>query len=153
MKPIFNEPHGEQTERRFLESARKRTTQTPKWFVDIRYAGPKFDVKGVDMLASIQRPDDPKPMTVPVQIKSSTGGKHSYYQSHPDAKEVKVPVLVVEDTKTADQIRAELYIALEPFLHVRRDHFKSYLSGLGKQSLSARGRKIKAHIKRTRKKP
>jgi|CXWL01.1.fsa_nt_gi hypothetical protein len=111
-----------------------------------------FDAKGVDICASIKRTDDRKVMTVPVQIKSSDGGRRSYYQSHPDAKEVRVPVLVVDDTMTADQIRTELYRALKPFLSVPRDHFKSYLSGLGKRGLSARGNQIKAHIKKTRQK-
>ncbi len=152
MKPIFHEPRGEEAERRFLEYAQKRTSKTPSWFNGVRRSSIKFDVKGVDICASIKRPDDEKPMTVPIQIKSSEGGKRAYYQSHPDARAVRVPVLVITDTMTSEEIRKKLYRTLKPFLTCPRDHFKHYLEGLGKSRLSKRGQAIKAHIKKTRQK-
>ncbi|HYD93640.1 MAG TPA: hypothetical protein VEB18_04295 [Candidatus Paceibacterota bacterium] len=148
--PIFASKQGEETERRFFDAARVRTRRTPSWFLGVRRASPQFDTVGLDALASIQRPDDPKPMSVPIQVKSSKGGKRHYYREHADAKRVKVPVLVVTKTMSPDDIRKQLYAALKPFMKVRRKHFTDYFKSLARRRLGKRGLLIKKHIKKQR---
>lgn len=146
MGPIYDDDRGYKTEERFLQAVKERNSDTPSWFRGVRRAGPKFDIKGIDFSAKIKRHDDEKYMSVPVQIKSSKSGRNSYYEKHPEAKAVGVIVLVVHDGMKAGEIRQRLYGALEPFLHVPRDHFKAFFDGAHESKMSRRGRALRKHI-------
>jgi hypothetical protein len=139
---LFGTDRGDRSEERFLSAARKRTSATPKWFRGVRRGSVKFDVNGVDMIAKIKRRDDWKVMSVPIQVKSSSGGKRRFYAERPEAKRLGIPVIVVTDDATPDSLRAELYEALRPFLSAQRDHFKRYFTGIGRGKLSSSGKRI-----------
>lgn len=152
MRIFTGTPKGDEAEERFLRIAKTRTRATPSWYVDTKRASPMFDMKGLDMIARIRRDDDKKPMSVPIQVKSSSRGRRAYYAVHPEAKEVGVIIMVVHDGLSDDEIRSRLYRHLRPFLSVRRDHFKKYLHRLGRSRVSDRGRAIRDMIAESRKK-
>lgn len=70
---------------------------------------------------------------------------------HPEAKNVSVIVLVIDETMSDDAIREALYRELKPFLTAPRDHFKEYFENLSRRGLSTRGQIIKDSIARKRK--
>ncbi len=130
---------GDESEQRFIYALTTRTSSTPSWFKGIKKAGPGHDLKGIDAFVFICRTDDPKPMSVPVQIKRSVKNIHKFSKTHPEAARLGMPVIVIPPEITDEEIRIKTYKVVEHCLTLPRDHFAKYLHlGSGRRKKPAR---------------
>lgn len=101
---------GLETESRFYRLCRERVPETPDWFLSVKEAGASWNIRGVDAFIYISpREKGAKRVKVPVQIKSSAGGKKHFALKHPQDSVENIVVIVVKPHRSDDQVRQQIY--------------------------------------------
>ena len=140
--------YGAENEARFLILANSRGPLRPAWFRGIIRASPSIDARGVDMLAKIVLDDNPKIVHVPVELKSSDGGKVHYFEKHPWAAAKKVVVIVIGQ-RTDVQLLEHFYAMLGR-VHAEGRRYSGFYQWLLSQPLGSNGPAYKKHIRQSR---
>ena len=104
---------GAHTESRFFNALSKRTPETPAWFVRVSKTTKFFDKRGIDAFVQVHIEGQRSLRRIPIQIKTSIGGKEEYFAKHPLCYLYNVVVVVVEPHLTFDQIRTRTYRLVE----------------------------------------
>lgn len=110
---------GFHNELRFESVANGVSQDRPRWFLGVELVGPYFDDRGVDAVAAIMNAQG-KNVLVPLQIKSSLTGIKKHLDRYPDDWIDRVPIIVVNDRRTDDRVRNELYRQLK---HIQRGRY------------------------------
>ncbi len=105
------------SEERFLKLMEGGSVE---WYCGCRRAPRHFDDDGFDAFIYIRRIDCAELVEVPVQIKSSERGRDRHYAKYPDHWRWRVFVAVVNETKTDEEIRHEVFAHLN---HVRSGRY------------------------------
>lgn len=105
---------GLDTERRFFEAHSAKTEETPSWLFRIKAATPVMDLRGIDAVALVRTIKEHATTRVPIQIKSSEGGRWHYQQEMPVLQAEYVRVIVVTPDMDAEAIRKATYELLQP---------------------------------------
>ena len=101
---------------RILETAENR----PGWLVKVRRANPRLDAAGVDAVCWVARIRDGRKVAVPVQVKSSYLAMEEYFKESLPRWLNRVPVVVVNNNRTDEQVCSQLFTDL---IHVRNGNY------------------------------
>lgn len=107
------EAAGIANERRFKEALDRHDPHEPAWFCGLDEANALLDMRGVDFIAWVKYPRRREPMPVPIQLKSSEGGKERYLEKHPAAAAAKVVIFVMKHRDKQSAIRSRLFETLK----------------------------------------
>lgn len=151
MHALSPEARGTLSQRRFLEAASTIHSYTPSWFVGILEADFEHDLRGVDAIAYITYPSEHWIERIPIQIKSSWTGYHSYKEEHVEHGAKDVIVIVVQDDRLDEELRRILYGELRKIReqNIRfTDFFARLLAGrVSKGAEKARQRFVRAKMR------
>lgn len=135
-------------EQRVIEVLNERTEQTPEWFIRAQRASDELDIQGIDFLVKIHVEGARKKIKVPVQLKSSVYGCHLFYAERKAYWLDRVPVLIVKDYHSDEEIRVNMFVLLQ-HVYERGYSFTEMLNTLRAAEIPP---SLKAQTKRTRKK-
>lgn len=99
-------------EQRVIDVLNEWTAHTPHWFIRAQRASDELDIQGVDFLVKIRVEGNRKKIKVPVQLKSSVFASNMFYAERKAYWLDRVPVLVVNDYHTDEQIRVNMFTQL-----------------------------------------
>jgi hypothetical protein len=137
---FFETPKGEANEDKYFHALNEKTKNTPAWFYGIERGTEIHDVHGVDFIVKIWVKGHPqKPMSVPIQIKSSEVGKHEYERKHKRFMKVGGIVYMIRKGVTHDTIRSENYALLEYLTEGPRDRFRDFFEETMTKRLDEKG--------------
>ncbi len=131
------------SEERFFKLMEKVSVE---WYRGCKRTPRHYDADGFDAFVYIRRIDSAKRVKVPVQIKSSERGRDLHFAKYPDHWRWRVIVIVVQDSRSDEEIRKEL---CEQLNHVRQGRY-DYADLLSvsrerwKRTLRARKRIVRA---------
>lgn len=114
-------------ENRLIDVARSLRNGGVTWVRRVRHAGYKQDQVGIDILIFISPLEGDEHIKVPVQVKSSYKGLKKYCAKYPESIVAGVPVVVVNDNYTDDDLRNFLMEKLK-FIRESRMNFHEFFS-------------------------
>lgn len=114
------EKRGQEAEVRLYTVLNRRGPDTPPWFIDIRRADELFDARGIDAFIRIRVSGKNIPVDVPVQIKSSPFRVQAHHTKHPELWLARVPLVVVNGSKTDAELRQEIFSELAVIRDAKR---------------------------------
>lgn len=130
---------GLNNEKKFFAALPKKAESNPEWFGRVRRASKAMDKRGVDAIATIKSHKGSW-CVVPIQIKSSEIGKSYFFQHRTLHETARVPVIVIEEHMTVEEIRKRTFFYLKEVRDIA-ETFKPFMRQLMKMQKTRFGPK------------
>ena len=140
---------GEQSEHRFLSAVQIRHPETPHWLVCIEKADIDLDLRGVDAIAHVLYRGEEWAERIPIQVKSSWGGKRHHIAKHAEHGAQRVLYMIIHDHLNERDIQKILYAELGK-IRAQGMKYNNFFAALLADRLSPGAERVRIRVLRSR---